>query len=54
MVGFGERDCVWVGCEGDAVLVRGLVVSVDALDVAVVAVSGVIDSVVVFFSVSVD
>ncbi len=45
MVGSGERDC-----EGEAVLVRGLVVSVDALDVSVVAVSSVIDSVVGFVS----
>ncbi len=48
MVGFGETDWVGVGCEGVAMLVRRLVVSVNALDVAVVAVSGVTDSVVVF------
>ncbi len=50
-MGFGETDCVWVGCEGLTVLVRRWVVSVDAV---VVAVSGDVDSVVVFASVAVD
>ncbi len=38
VVGFGAKDCVWVGCEDVTVLVRRLVVAVGAIDGAVAAI----------------